>query len=160
MQKLLDEALEWALTMRQDLERALYNGSAAAREAMNLFRSLADRPGCNRAVALRQAYECQNYLTVMEDWLAIFEMHDLLAKGQNPTVAAIARTRVWQRIDLMRRCEDTKEKFVVKAMTMRQHSIFLQLYEDIATWCEKNPTEKLELTNMRHVLSHRSWWLR
>ena len=43
---------------------------------------------------------------------------------------------------------------------MRQHSIFLQLYEDIAAWCEKNPTKKLELTNMRHVLSDRSWWLR
>lgn len=60
----------------------------------------------------------------------------------------------------MRICEDTKEKFVAEAMTMRQHSIFLQLFEDIAAWCEKNPEEKLDLLNMRHVLSDRSWWLR
>ena len=156
----LDETLEWALPIRQDIERALYNGSAVAREARSIFLSLATRTGNDRHMALRQAYECQNYLTLMEDWLAIFEMHDLLAAGDNLTVAAIARARMWQRIDLMRRCEDTKEKFVVKAMTMRQHSIFLQLFEDIAAWCEKNPTEKLELTNMRHVLSDRSWWLR
>ena len=63
-------------------------------------------------------------------------------------------------ITLMRCCEDTKETFVTEAMTMRQHSIFLQLYEDIADWCEKNPGEKLDLLNMRHVLSQRSWWLR
>ncbi len=156
----MDEALEWALTMRQDLERALYNGSAVAREARSIFLALADRDGCDREMALRQAYECQNYLTLMEDWLAIFEMYDLCNAGSNASVAAIARERMWERIALMRRCEDTKEKFVVKAMTMRQHSIFLQLYEDIATWCEKHPTEKLDLLNMRHILSHRSWWLR
>ncbi|MBR4863132.1 MAG: family 20 glycosylhydrolase [Oscillospiraceae bacterium] len=156
----LDETLEWALPMREDIERALYNGSAVAREAMRIFLSLAERAGCDQHMALRQAYECHNYLTLMEDWLSIFEMHDLLAKGDNLTVAAIARARVWERIDLMRRCEDTKEQFVVKAMTMRQHSIFLQLFEDIAAWCEKHPKEKLELTNMRHVLSDRSWWLR
>ena len=156
----MDEALEWALTMRQDLERALYNGSAVAREARSIFLALADRDGCDREMALRQAYECQNYLTLMEDWLAIFEMYDLCNAGDNASVAAIARERMWERIALMRRCEDTKEKFVVKAMTMRQHSIFLQLYEDIATWCEKHPTEKLDLLNMRHILSHRSWWLR
>ena len=156
----LDEALEWALTMRQDLERALYTGSAVAREARNLFLSLADKPGCDRFQALRQAYECMNYLTLMEDWLAIFEMYDALNDGDNATAAAIARARAWERIALMRCCEDTKEKFVAEAMTMRQHSIFLQLYEDIAAWCEQHPTEKLDLLNMRHVLSDRSWWLR
>ena len=156
----MDEALAWALTMREDLERALYNGSAAAREAKNIFLSLADRDGCDCSQALRQAYECQNYLTLMEDWLAIFEMHDLLEKGENLTAAAIARARSWERIALMRRCEDTKEAFVVKGMTMRQHSIFLQLYEDIAAWCEQHPRRKLSLLDMRHVLSDRSWWLR
>jgi len=156
----MDEALEWALTMREDLERALYNGSAVAREARSIFLSLAEKPGCDRFQALRQAYECMNYLTLMEDWLAIFEMYDLCNAGDNLTVAAIARKRAVERIALMQCCEDTKEKFVVKAMTMRQHSIFLQLYLDIADWCEKNPGKKLDLLNMRHVLSDRSWWLR
>ena len=156
----LDETLEWALTMREDLERALYTGSATAREAMNTFLELAKKPGCDSFQAMRQAYECHNYLTLMEDWLAIFEMHDRLSSGDNATAAAIARSRSWERIALMRRCEDTKEAFVVKAMTMRQHSIFLQLYEDIAAWCEAHPTEKLDILDMRHVLSDRSWWLR
>ena len=101
-----------------------------------------------------------NYLTLMEDWLAIFEMHDVLQSGDNATAAAIAQGRSWERIALMRCCEDTKEKFVAEAMTMRQHSIFLQLFEDIAAWCREHPTEKLDLLNMRHVLSDRSWWLR
>ena len=156
----LDEALEWALGLREDLERALYTGSAVAREAKEIFLKLAKKPGGDRFMALRQAYECDNYLTLMEDWLAIFEMHDLCQAGDNTTVAAIARSRAVARIALMQRCEDTKEEFVVRAMTMRQHSIFLQLYLDIADWCEKNPTEKLDLLNMRHVLSDRSWWLR
>ena len=156
----LDEALEWALGLREDLERALYNGSAVAREAKEIFLKLAGKPGGDRFQAFRQAYECDNYLTLMEDWLAIFEMHDLCQAGDNATVAAIARSRAVARIALMQHCEDTKEEFVVKAMTMRQHSIFLQLYLDIADWCEKNPAEKLDLLNMRHVLSDRSWWLR
>ena len=156
----LDEALEWALTMRPDLERALYTGSAVAREARQIFLSLAERPGCDSFQALRQAYECENYLVLMEDWLAIFEMHDLCLKGDLLSVAHIARSRVWERLALMRRCEDTKEAFIAKAMTMRQHSIFLQLYEDIANYCEANPDGQLSLLDMRHVLSQRSWWLR
>ena len=156
----LDEVLEWALTMRQDLERALYTGSAVAREARNTFLALAEKENCDRFQALRQAYEAENYQTLMEDWLAIFEMYDVLNAGDNATAADIARGRMQARLALMRRCEETKEAFVVRAMTMRQHSIFLQLYEDIALWCEKNPTEKLDLLSMRHVLSQRSWWLR
>ena len=156
----LDEALEWALSMRQDLERALYTGSAVAREAKNIFLELAERPGCDQFQALREAYECDNYLTVMEDWLAIFEMYDLLNQGMNQEGAHIAGRRCYARLNLMQRCEDTKEEFVVKAMTMRQHSIFMQLFEDIKHWCVAHPDEKLDLLNMRHVLSDRSWWLR
>lgn len=156
----LDEALEWALTMRQDLERALYTGSAVAREAREIFLSLAERDGCDRYQALRQAYECENYLVLMEDWLAIFEMQDLLAEGQNEAVSFIAGRRAVARLNLMQRCEDTKEKFVCEGMTMRQHSIFLQLFEDIKQWCLAHPDEALSLTDMRHVLSERSWWLR
>lgn len=156
----LDEALEWALTMRQDLERALYTGSAVAREAREIFLSLAERDGCDRYQALRQAYECENYLVLMEDWLAIFEMQDLLAEGQNEAVSFIASRRAVARLNLMQRCEDTKEKFVCEGMTMRQHSIFLQLFEDIKQWCLAHPDEALSLTDMRHVLSQRSWWLR
>ena len=87
----------------------------------------------------------------------IEELADLLEVIR---AAAIARGRAWERIALMRCCEDTKEAFVTESMTMRQHSIFLQLYLDIADWCEKNPAEPLDLLNMRHVLSDRSWWLR
>lgn len=156
----VDEALEFVLTMRNDVERALYTVSAMAREARAIFLDLAQAPDCDQTMALWQAYECENYQVLAEDWLALLEIYDLCADGDYPAIAAICHSRQQARLAVMARCEQTKDRFFVEAMAMRQHGIFLQLFADMAAYVENTPESKLDLMDLGDVLSDRSWWLR
>ena len=111
-------------------------------------------------MALRQAYECGNYRTLAEDWLAILEMHDLCQKEQYTTVAQIAQNRYDARLALMAMCQQVKERSIAEAMAMRQHSIFLQMFRDIADHASKPSAERWDLMDIRNILSDRSFWLR
>ncbi|NLZ70604.1 MAG: hypothetical protein GX907_04650 [Clostridiaceae bacterium] len=156
----LDEALEFLLTMRHDAERALYSISAMAREAGKIFLDLAADSRCDREMAMRLSYECGNYQVLSEDWLAILEMYDLTQNGEMNSVIPIARGRQQARLELMVFCERAKEKFMVRSLTMRIHSIFMQMFADIADYVESGAEPRLDLLQMRNVLSDTSWWLR
>lgn len=159
----VDDALTFLLTMRNDVERTLYSVSAMAKDAKEIFLSLAADSRCDHMTALRQAYECENYQVLVEDWLAILEIHDLSQSDACPQeeIARIALARQQARLDLMARCEQVKERCVMESMAMRQHSIFLQLFTDIADYVRRPDHPKLDLLNDAHaVLSDTAKWLR
>ena len=156
----LDEGLKFLLTMREDAERALYTISTMSLEAESIFLDLAETPGCDRKMALRQAYECSNYRVLSEDWLAILEMQDLCQAGQYTAVAEIAQNRYDARLEVMTMCQQVKERFVMEAMAMRQHSIFLQMFADIADYASRPNEGCWDMTDIRKILSDWSFWLR
>lgn len=151
------EALGTVLSMRRDFERAMYSISSMAKEAWEIFRDSARIPGCNRELALRLAYECRNYRVLMEDWLAFLQIHDLQDKTR---IAAIARQRQGDRLELMGQCEAVKEAFICKAAAMRNHSIFMQCFSDIAA-CAEDPQGQLpELSDITPIMSKENRMLR
>lgn len=154
-----DEALEFVLTMREDVERALYTVSTMGREAKEIFASLAADPACDTEMAWRQLCECENYQVLAEDWLAILEMHDLCQSEKYEQVAAIARERYEARLQLMIHWEQHKERCVAEGMGMRQQSIFLQFFDDVVQYASEQH-DHWDIRNAHDILSTRSKWLR
>ena len=156
----LDEALSWVLTMRPEIERALYMISAQAREAKEIFTSLAKDSACGGNMAWRQLCECENYQVLAEDWLAILQMQDLCQAQQYDLVAQIAQNRYDARLQLLTHWEQHKERSIAQAMGLRQQCIFLQMFEDIAVFARENHAENWDLMQIGQMLSQRSLWLR
>lgn len=156
----MDRQLELLLPIRHDIERSLYSISVMGREAKEIFEELARDSSCDYKLCMRQAYECHNYEVLAEDWLAIFEIYDLTRKGDQKIIAEIARERMQARLDLMARCERDKERCLVESMAMRQHSIFLHAFADIADYIESSDKPALDLMNVREKMSETSLWLR
>ena len=155
----LDEALAWVLTMRTEIEQALHEISAQSGEAKAIFETLINDPACDREMAYRQLCECENYLAIAEDWLAILRMQDLCLEQQYREVAQIAKDRFDVRMQLLSHWEAHKERSVAQAMGLRQQCIFLQMFADIADYT-KEPHEKWDLMDAPKILSERSLWLR
>ena len=155
-----DRQLEILLPIRNDIERSLYSISVMGREAKEIFEELAKDSCCDYKLCMRQAYECHNYEVLAEDWLAIFEIYDLTQKGEQKIIADIARERMQARMDLIARGERDKEHCVAKSMALRQHSIFMQGFADVADYVENTDEPKLDLMNVREVLGETSFWLR
>jgi hypothetical protein len=152
--------LQRMVEMRMDYDRALYAIASMAREAVAIFKEAAVTPGCDRAMAERMAYECENYLCLAEDWIALGKMYDLTQNGDQKKIAPMARARQNARLALMRRCEQVKEKFVIRAATMRNHSVFMQMFADIAAYIEQTDMPVLDLMDMTDIMSKESWMLR
>ena len=87
----------------------------------------------------------------MEDWIAILQMYDLTQIGQYRAIAPIARERKQARLTLMSHCERTKERFIAEALTMRNHSIFMQMFSDVADYVETQDDPKLDLMDLTGV---------
>lgn len=153
-----DDKLAFLLSMRFDMERSLYGLSAMGRDAGDVFLSLARDSRCDRDMALRLAYECENYRVMAEDWLAIFEMYDLAREGRVKDLVPVALARKQARLDLMARCEQVKERCIAQAGALRLHSIFMQFFADVADYAASN--DSVDMLDLRGVLSDRSWWLR
>lgn len=155
-----DDKLEFLLSMRHDMERSLYGLAAMGKDAKDIFLSMAEDSRCDHAAAVRLAYVCENYQVMAEDWLAIFEMYDLVCKGQAGDVAPIARARQLARLDLMARGERVKERCIAQSGALRLHSIFVQFFADVADYVENSSAPALDMKNLSGVLSEQSWWLR
>ena len=54
---------------------------------------------------------------------------------------------------LMALCEQVKEDWVCKAATMRNHSVFMQSFADIASYIEATDTPALDLTDITAIMS-------
>lgn len=154
------EPISLLLSMRPDAERELVSISSMATQARAILLDLSRDGRCNRSQALRMAYECENYLNTAEDFLALLNMHDLTRSGDYAEIARLARQRQKARLDQMAFCERAKEKFIVKALTMRNLSVYMQLFCDIADYIESTPDPKLDMTDLMPILSRRSLHLR
>lgn len=154
------EGLKTVLAQRSAYERAIYSVAAMAQEAAAIFEEAAKTPGCDSAMARRMAYECRNYQVLTQDWLAFLEIYDLTQSGDQKAIAAIARARQNARLSLMTLCEQVKEDWVCKAATMRNHSVFMQIFADIAAYIEATDEPKLDLFDIRPIMSKENWMLR
>ena len=154
------EGVTYFLEYRADKERALRSIQCFAEKARQKFLQLADKEGCNRDIALRYAVDCENYLCLAEDWLALLKMHDLTQEGNIQPIAKLARRRVDARLQMMRHCEEVKEKYLLEGLLMRNHSIFLQMFIDIANYVEKTPESALDMEDISAIMSERFYRLR
>lgn len=153
-------ALTVVLEYRTAHERAMRSIAAMAKEAAAIFETAATTPGCDSAMARRMAYECRNYQVLTEDWLALLEIYDLTQSGEQKAIAPIARQRQNARLSLMTVCEQVKEKWAQKGATMRNHSIFMQIFADIATYIETADAPQLDLFDITPIMSKENWMLR
>jgi len=154
------EALATLLTFREDQERALYSIASMAKEAISIFQKASVTAGCNQEAAKRMVYECENILTLAEDWIAFLRIYDLTQGGDQKQIASIARERCEARISLMKLCEQTKEVWVQRGATMRNHSVFMQSFADIANYIENTENPQLDLMNIKPIMSKENHMIR
>lgn len=154
------EALGELLRYRTAHERMLYEMMTMSKEAMHIFTELAEEEHCDREMARRFAYECQNYLCIAEDWLAILRIYDLSKEEGWEEIAQIADERQQARVQLMMCCEQVKEKYIVTGLAMRNHSISMQMFSDIASYVRETESPQLNMLATNAIMSERFWYLR
>ena len=148
------------LPFRADYERALYSIASMAKEAAEIFKQAAVTTGCDQAMADRLSYECENYQCIAEDWIAFLKIYDLTQKSNQKKIAPIARKRQQARLALMAHCEKAKEAWVQKGATMRNLSVLMQTFADIADYIENTDEPQLDLMNIKPIMSKENWMLR
>ena len=155
------EALQKVCARREDHVRAMLQVSGMAKEAMAIWEDIAKDPGCNQDQAWRYAYEANNYLVLVDDYLAMLRMMELGEEGDYTAIMALAESRKNARIALMARHQQTKDHYQ-QPWNLRNHSIFLQFFEDLRAYLEKTPVEEIKLDwfDMRYLASDRFFWLR
>lgn len=154
------EALEKILPQRHAYERELYAMASMAKEAIEIFREAANTPGCNAEMARRMEYECRNYQTLTEDWIALLQMYDMTREGNYAPIAPLARKRYAARLETMAFLEKTKEKWAAEGAAMRDLSVLLQVFKDIADYLESTTDPKLDLLDLTPIMSKESWNIR
>jgi len=154
------EPLSQILPHRRAYTRMFHYLAAMAKEAVSIFRKAAVTPGCNQDAARRMVYECQNIQTLIEDWMAFLKIYDLTQGGDQKKIAPIARARQQARLALMQLCEQTKEHWVCKGATMRNLSVFMQTFADIANYIEHTDAPQLNLLNIKPIMSKENHMIR
>ena len=152
--------LEQFLPWRRDYERYIYTMASMAREAAEIFRAAAQDPACNQPLADRLAYECENLEAIGNDWIAFFRIYDLTQAGQQKKILSIAKKRYDARIALMKRCQHVKEDWVQKGATMRNLSVFMQIFADIVKYMESTDEPQLNMLDLRPIMSPENRMLR
>lgn len=152
--------LSFMLKKRWSYERVLYTIIALAKEAIALFEKAANTAGCDKAMAERMAYECRNCLTLAEDGLALMKIYDLIQSGEQKKIAPIARERYNARISLMMEFERTKTLWEAQGAGMRNHSVHMKVFEDIANYIENTDEPNLNIFDITPIMSKEHWNLR
>lgn len=155
----LGENLTWALSLRKDLERMLYSNAAMIRESIAIFRDAAQDPACNQSIARRMMLECENYLTMTENWLTILKIHDMTKTGKFADIPAVARKRQQAEKDYIAHSLQIKEAYANEAMSLRLHSICMEMFGGIAEYVEQKQPTELDLTNTPQMITERHRWL-
>ena len=155
------EALQKICEHREDHVRAMYSISGMAKEAKALWESVAQTEGCDRALAEYYAYEAENYLVLVDDYLAMLRMMELAEKGDYALIAQMAARRRDTRIALMARLQAVKPLYL-QPFQLRNHSIFMQFFEDLRSYLERTPEQEIHLDffDMRYLASERFMNLR
>ena len=60
----------------------------------------------------------------------------------------------------MLHCENTKESWVCKAATMRNLSVFMQVFADIAAYIESTDEPQLDLLHIKPICSKENLMIR
>lgn len=154
------EAVSYLLHLRKDMERALYGISAMAKEAAEILLDLSQDERCNRPQALRMYYECVNYVNLSTDFLTLLRMHDLSLDGDYAAIAKLARQRQAARTEQIKLCKQAKEEFICKALSLRNLSIYMQIFCDIADYIESTPNPSLDFKDLMPIMSEKSLHLR
>ena len=155
------EALEKVCARREDHVRAMLQISSMAKEARTIWDEIAADSGCNTDMAKRYAYEADNYMVLVDDYLAMLRMMELAEQGEYAQVKELAEARRDARVALMRHHQQVKDAYQ-QPWNLRNHSIFMQFFIDLADYIEKTPAEeiKLDFFDMRYLASDRFMWLR
>ena len=154
------EALEYLLNGGVAFERSLYAIAGMASSAEEIFLKAAKAEGCDHEMAKRMAYECHNYLTQAEDAITLLRMYQLQKEKRWDEIAALAEERYAAWMEMLTRCEKTKEKYICEALTMRNQSIRMQLYRDMADYLKKTKNPKFDLMDVSNFASKRFYSLR
>ena len=85
-------------------------------------------------------------------------MYDLRFENANEKIARLAHARHQARLELMEDCEKSKELYILEGLTMRNHSIYLQMFADIRQAAEQG--KQLDMLNLTEIFSERFWSLR
>ena len=154
------EALEKVLLHREAYERQLYAMASMAKEAIAIFKEAASTPGCDQEMAQRMHYECQNYLCLSEDFIALLQMYDMTQQNDYPGVLELARERYAARLETMTLLENTKEKWAREGAAMRDLSVLMQVFKDIINYLESADDPQLNLLDITPIMSEESWNIR
>ncbi len=154
------EGIEKILENRVGVERMLAQNIAMAQQAMDIFTRLASEPDCDGIMAKEFACACENYLCMCQDWQAILQMYDWGMTADCKKIAPLAAQRRDARLRLMKTCESAREKFVLEALTMRNHSIFMQMFADIADYVERTENPQVNMLESDYMMSSQFWRLR
>jgi len=160
------EAMERILADRELYELHFEEILKLSKESKVIFQKIAKDVKCNVKMAERYVYEFNNFICLAEDYKALLEIHDLLAKeerGENVSalVAEIAKRRKQARIENMLLLEQVKEEYLM-ASHMRNQSIFMQMFADIEAYAGSTAPEELNLNllDMREIGSKTFYGLR
>ena len=154
------QPLSMVLAHRRAYTRVMHYVCGMAKEAVSIFKQAAATPGCNQEAARRMVYECLNIQTLVEDWMAFLKIYDLTQGGDQKKIAPIAKARQSARLALMELCEQTKEDWACKGATMRNHSVFMQTFADIAAYIESTDAPQLDLLNIKPIMSKENHMIR
>ena len=155
----LSECLTWCLSLGKDLDRMLVSNDAMIRQCIGIFREAAQDPACNQAIAKRMELECENYLTMTDNWLTILQMHDMAKSGKAVQIAPLARKRQEAEKRYIAMSLGIKEPYANEAMSLRLHSLMLELFRGIAEYVEREKPEELDLQNASFMITDRHRWL-
>jgi hypothetical protein len=152
------EAMVNLLAHRKHLEPEFAKTSVKLNEAYKIFNSLRNDPTGDTELARRYAAELRNYRDMVDDYLALFKVHDLLnSETENDAqakIAVIAKERKLERYALIAEMEDFKEEYL-HASHLRNQSLFMQVFADIEAYAKKTPKEEftLDVTDLRPIAS-------
>ena len=150
------EPMQKILEHRAILEPKLKELSSLANEVYELFEKLRQDVTANYQLARRYSAEMRNYRDIVDDYIALLEIHDILGDesiGNAPQkVSQIAKARKLNRLSLIAEMEDFKEEYL-HASHLRNQSIFMQVFADIEAYANKTAVKdfKLDVCDMREI---------
>ena len=137
-----------------------------SKESKAIFREIAKDVRCNVKMAERYVYEFDNFICLVEDYKALLAIWDLMSGEERSAeisaqVITLAQQRKQARIEHMLLLDQVKEEYLM-ASHMRNQTIFMQMFADIAAYASKTAPEALDLNllDMRAIGSNTFFGLR
>ena len=155
------EALEKICARREDHIRAMLQITGMAKELAAIWEEIAADPACDRQQAKIYLYEAHNYMVLVDDFLALLRMMELTENRDFDAIRRLALERRDARLWQMAELEQVKAAYL-SPFQLRNSSIYMQFFTDLADYIEKTPAEEIHLDwyDMRYLESDRTRWLK